>query len=355
MQSPVSTVDEAYKVCNPEQPLKDMDDPRYVDLTEVRGIKNLARTIAKRIVRTAPDFHQQLVTGHRGCGKSTELYRLKAQLEGEKFFTLYMDVEEMLDLGEVNYLDILLGIARATEEQLRENGFALNQQLLDELSDWFTEKEVIKEIKRNLESRAKVEAKIGSQIPFLGKLLAAFTSEIRSGSSQREQLRKTLEKDLSVFIERLNQLINAARLQVQKRDFKDLVIIVDGLEKMHYRELQDGQSSHAALFVHHAEQLKAPTCSIIYTAPISLVSNENLIDAFPATPFVIPMVKYNTEQGQAKLIEVVAKRINIDKLFSSPDLVNQLVTKSGGAVRDLMHWLNICKINHRRLRYFYTI
>jgi len=90
MQSPVSTVDEAYKVCNPEQPLKDMDDPRYVDLTEVRGIKNLARTIAKRIVRTAPDFHQQLVTGHRGCGKSTELYRLKAQLEGEKFFTIWM-------------------------------------------------------------------------------------------------------------------------------------------------------------------------------------------------------------------------------------------------------------------------
>ncbi|OAD20681.1 hypothetical protein THIOM_003600 [Candidatus Thiomargarita nelsonii] len=85
------------------------------------------------------------------------------------------------------------------------------------------------------------------------------------------------------------------------------------------------------------------------------MSNENLIDAFPATPFVIPMVKYSTEQGQAKLIEVVAKRVNIDKVFSSPDLVNQLVTKSGGAVRDLMHWLNICKINHRRLRYFYTI
>lgn len=38
MQSPVSTIDEAYKVCNPEQPLKNMDDPRYVDLTEVRGI-----------------------------------------------------------------------------------------------------------------------------------------------------------------------------------------------------------------------------------------------------------------------------------------------------------------------------
>ena len=44
MQYPVSTVDDAYKACNPEQPLTEMDDPRYVDLTEVRGIKNF-RTV----------------------------------------------------------------------------------------------------------------------------------------------------------------------------------------------------------------------------------------------------------------------------------------------------------------------
>jgi hypothetical protein len=131
MQYPVSTVDEACKVCNPDQPLKDKEDPRYVDLTEVRDTKNFARTIANRIERTSPDFHQQLVTGHRGCGKSTEFFRLKAQLEQDKFFTIYMEVEEMLDLGEVNYLDILVGIARITEEQLREKGFAISSSLLD--------------------------------------------------------------------------------------------------------------------------------------------------------------------------------------------------------------------------------
>jgi energy-coupling factor transporter ATP-binding protein EcfA2 len=117
-----------------------------------------------------PDFHQQLVTGHRGCGKSTELLRLKAQLESEKIFTIYLDVGIMLDLGEINYLDILLGIARAIEEQLRENDFKLNQELLEELSNWFAEKVLIQETKDNRESRAKAEAKIGSQIPFLGQL-----------------------------------------------------------------------------------------------------------------------------------------------------------------------------------------
>jgi hypothetical protein len=337
MQYPVSTIDDAYRACNPEQPLKEMDDPRYVDLTEVRGIKNFANTIAKRIERTSPAFHQQLVTGHRGCGKSTELYRLKAQLESDKFFTIYMDVEKLLDLGDVSYLDILVGIARTTEEQLRENGLTINSQLLDELYNWFSDKVLSQERKRDLESTVKGEVEIGSKIPLLGKLLAAFTSEIRSGSSQREEIRRTIEKELSVFIELLNQLISAARQKVQQHGFKDLVIIVDGLEKMHFRELADAQSTHAVLFVHHAEQLKAPACSIIYTVPISLISYANLFDAFPAAPVIFPMVKYTVAQGRTKLVEVVAKRVNIDKVFSSPDLVEQLVKMSGGAVRDLMH------------------
>ncbi|TGO02556.1 hypothetical protein PN36_23065 [Candidatus Thiomargarita nelsonii] len=48
-----------------------------------------------------------------------------------------------------------------------------------------------------------------------------------------------------------------------------------------------------------------------------------------------------TKQGQTKLIEVIGQRVNIDEVFSSPDLVEQLVKKSGGAVRDLMHLVRI--------------
>jgi hypothetical protein len=337
MQYPVSTIGEAYIACNPDEALEKMNDTRYVDLSEVRG-KNFARIIARQIERTSPAFHQQLVTGHRGCGKSTELYRLAAQLKKDKFFTIYLDVEKMLDLGEVNYLDILVAMARAIEQQVRENNFAINPQLLEEIYHWFADKVLTQERKHEMELTVKGEAEVGSKIPFLGKLLASFTSEIHSGSSQRKEIRLTLEKELSVFIKRLNQLIDAARQQViQQGGYKDLVIIVDGLEKMHYRELPDGQSTHAALFVHHAEQLKALTCSVIYTVPISLISNANLMDAFPAPPFIFPMVNYKTEQGHAKLIEVIAKRVNIEKVFCSPDLVKRLVEISGGVMRDLMH------------------
>ena len=93
------TVDEAYHACHPEIPLE-AGDPRYVDLTEVRGSFNLVEVFANRIKRTpSPTFHKQLITGHRGCGKSTELKQLKARLEKLGFFVVYIDVEDVSTWG----------------------------------------------------------------------------------------------------------------------------------------------------------------------------------------------------------------------------------------------------------------
>ena len=104
---PVSTVAEVYDACHPDIPLEDVNDPRYVDLTEVRGGESLVKSIAFAIERTrSPNFHQQLVTGHRGCGKSTEFFQLKARLENHGYFVVYLDVGETLDLGDISYLDI---------------------------------------------------------------------------------------------------------------------------------------------------------------------------------------------------------------------------------------------------------
>jgi RecA/RadA recombinase len=67
-----------------------------------RGNENLAQTVTLRISRTKPPrFHQQLVSGHRGCGKSTELRQLQAKLQDSGFFVVYLDAEETLDLGEI--------------------------------------------------------------------------------------------------------------------------------------------------------------------------------------------------------------------------------------------------------------
>jgi hypothetical protein len=74
-----------YKACNPTHPLdssNEEDRSYYVDLSTVRGEK-LIESLSRKIVRISPDESTcQLFTGHIGCGKSTELLRLKHELQG---------------------------------------------------------------------------------------------------------------------------------------------------------------------------------------------------------------------------------------------------------------------------------
>ena len=336
------TVDEAYHACHPEIPLE-ADDFRYVDLTEARGGFDLAEVFSRRIRRTpSPTFHKQLVTGHRGCGKSTELKQLKASLEKLGFFVVYIDVEDVLDLGEIEYLDVLVSIAKGVYEKANDCGLDVHRKLVEELDKWFAEKVLTEEQRQDVERALRAEFGVGAKVPLL-RMLAVITGQIKSGSSRRVEIRRRLERELSVFIQRLNALLEDVQVRLAKRGKKGLVVIADGLEKMHYRELPDGQSTHSKLFVEHAEQLKAPHCHIVYTVPISLVFNVNLGDAFPNTD-VLPMVKVAEpneartpyEPGRKALFEIISRRINIEAIFENERPVWKLVEVCGGSVRDLL-------------------
>lgn len=334
-----TNLDEVYRACDPDKPLAATDE-RYVDLSGVRGTKVIAKTIARSISRCdAAQFHQQLLTGHRGCGKSTELLRLKAELEAQNFFVVYIDVEELLDLVDLDYLDVLLSIAKETENVLRSAGIMLNDTLLENLSAWFSERVVENSATHELAGAVKSQAEAGAALPFFAKLMSSLTAEIKTASSRRTTTRQNLERELAVFIEKLNVLIDDARTKVRQRGRKDLVLIVDGLEKMHYRLLGDGQSTHAHLFVLHAEQLKAPKCHIVYTMPISLGFNANLGNDFDSI-LVIPMVK-TTADGMACLRQVIARRVDIAQVFEQPELVDRLTQLSGGVMRDLMRLIRL--------------
>jgi hypothetical protein len=109
-----------YQACNPS-PLNlgnSEDRKYYIDFSSVRGgniIKELGRTIA----RLSPDKPTcQLFTGHIGCGKSTELQRLKAELEQQGFHVVYFESSQVLEMADVDVTDILLAIARQVSDSL---------------------------------------------------------------------------------------------------------------------------------------------------------------------------------------------------------------------------------------------
>lgn len=72
-------------------------DPRYVNLDELRGDKFLIPKILREMEDCrSGEYVKYAYAGHRGSGKSTELLRLKAELQStdrgtDRYFVIYKD------------------------------------------------------------------------------------------------------------------------------------------------------------------------------------------------------------------------------------------------------------------------
>jgi hypothetical protein len=106
------------------------------------------------------------------------------------------------------------------------------------------------------------------------------------------------------------------------------------------------RTTHGALFLDHAEQLKALDAHMVYTVPISMFYSPKatqLTGAFPNYA-ILPMIKVHEEddslckEGIDLLLEVATKRTNVDRLFDK-NVVEYLAEKSGGVLRDFIRLL----------------
>ena len=121
--------------------------------------------------------------------------------------------------------------------------------------------------------------------------------------------------------------------------YEDILLVFDNLDRY------SPDTVHQVL-IEQADNLKRLRCNVIYTVPISLIyepKREALPDVFKSV--VLPMIKVrerdqswtqNFAPGIEKLTEVILKRIEVDLVFSNPELVTTLSLKSGGSLRELM-------------------
>lgn len=339
-----TNIDDAFRACNPDTPLP-AGDPRYTELSRVRGEYTKIIDSINRSINRSNDSHSKFViSGHRGCGKSTELLRLQKELLDERYFCVYFDVGEPLDLADISYIDVFISMVEAIVADLNASKIDFDAKYVETLLNWFNDKVINEQISQNnIDGGIKASAEVNNGLPLFAKIMASFTGEIKHSSTKRETIRREVEKKASEFILQINEFFSAVARTLHNskgnKNYKDLVIITDGLEKIIYRNYEDGNNSHTDLFIKHADQLKALRCHVIYTMPISLAYQSNINHDF-AQSHILPMVKMN-EEGKNKLVELVGKRINIPMVFDNPALVNQLVDVCGGVTRDLMRLIRL--------------
>lgn len=335
-----------YKASNPSRPIQ---DPRYyIDFSEVRG-GDIVQELARTIIRLSPDDPTtQLLTGHIGSGKSTELFRLKAQLEAADYHIVYFESDRDLEMSDVEVTDILLVIARQISASLESIGITLRpnyfQRLFQSISDTL---------------RMPVEISDVS----LSVGIATITTQSRDSADLRSQLHQYLEPRTKNILDAINQeLLEPAIAHLKGMGKAGLVAIVDNLDRVDPTRRMGDRLQPEYLFVDRGEQLKRLECHVVYTIPLSLVFSDDLpilTNRFGVSPLVLSMVPIQTFDGQindlslAKLRQMVLARAFPDlserdrlncltAVFADAETLDRLCTISGGHMRNLVRYLYGC-------------
>lgn len=284
-------------------------------------------------------FVKGLVSGHRGNGKTSELYRLKAQLESEGYFVIYFDIEKELGLDDVKGIEIITLIAEQISSTLHALGLSIDPTILSSIYEYFSTKTLSEVSATAADLNVEASVEVGAKLPFIASLLAKLKSTFKFSSERKVEIRKDISLDFSSFSSRLNRLIKEATTVIRRElHRRGLVAIVDGLEKLAYSVDGAGISNYVEIFERNADQLLAPQCHVIYTVPISLAYGSQL-DSFAGWPYVMPMLNLNKARSFPLIREVLSRRIDFSMVFEDLQDVDRIIAMSGGCMRDLMFLL----------------
>jgi hypothetical protein len=273
-----------------------------------------------------------LLLGHRGCGKSTELRRLKIRLEEAGHPTEIISASLEADLQNINYWDLLVlhGKALLTIAEKHDVEFAAedHEKILG-----FWNRIEIEEIKETQES-ATAAAGVGAGTPGLLRMMldafAKFTAEIKYAGSKRESIRGFVQRSSYEWIQFMTRISDTITLTC---DGKQPVLILEDLDRL------DPEPAYQ-LFGNYASTLSQMPYSAIYTFPIALSYDvrypaiENYFDCNH-----LPMIEVRhpdgslSEEGVCVLKDIVRKRSEPALIPDEP--LELLILKTGGVLRDL--------------------
>lgn len=330
-------LDHLYNAFDPYRPLP-ANDPAYVDCRAVRGDGDVLKDLGTRIRRSSKKTHQ-LYSGHRGAGKSTELLRLKADLEQKGCFVVYFAADaEDVNTEDVQYSDILLACTRHLIENLNA---ADPQPLLRWLGSCWGE------IKDLLQSEISLD-KLSLELQL--KQFAKLTASLKAEPTARHKIREAVNRHTTTLIASLNQFIADGQRSLPQN--AQLVVIADNLDRITPVPQAHGRTNHEEIFLDRCEQLKALDCHVVYTVPIALVYSQwaNDLKENYGKPGLLPMVMVKNRDGSvcdAGLVvmkQLIERRVRLysptrnleTQIFDAPETLERLCLMSGGHVRELM-------------------
>jgi len=263
-------------------------------------------------------------SGHRGCGKSTELRRLAVNPAiCAKFWPVHFTIQNEADVNNLDYRDVLLAIGGQLYRQYRaEKGRRLPKQLLRELDQFRgrVEKEVT-----NAPSPL-AESKIAAG---LDAFFAKASLEVKLEPQVRTTIRQVIEANVTELISLLNLISTTIYTQTKRWP----LVLIDDLDKPDLEQAR-------AIFYEHRGVMLQPELAVVYTVSSPLFYSQEF-EAIRDQAVFLPNVKLHPcgksrardSAGYAAMQAFVEKRMALELI--TPDALKEAICTSGGVFREM--------------------
>ena len=319
-------LDLAWSNFDPLYPLP-ADCPFYVE-REDKPLNKLKRALLREHKQPPKYFF----SGHRGCGKSTELNRLAVDEEiNQKYFVVKYSVKDICDVNNLSYIDVLFSLGAQLFIEYSDSGKELRPELIAALENW--KNDVVEQVREEIESfETSIE---GGLKAFFVSVLSKFRSE----DNTTKTIRTKIEPRLSELIEKINLIV----ADIEGKEKKKVLVLIDDMDKPNLAQAKK-------IFYDYNTAITQPACSIVFTVPISIFFSQEFT-AIRETRFFLPNVKLHhrneknitDEKGFKLMSSFIFLRMKEDLI--EPNACEYAIKMGAGVFRETARIMQICADN----------
>ena len=262
-------------------------------------------------------------SGHRGCGKTTELLHILSHPEiHKKFWPINFSIREETDIVDLDFHDVLLAIGSQMYRNYRKNGGEIPEQLLKQLNSW----------KGKVEQEVQTVLSGQSSYEFGASLDAFFINagmKMKLEPKTRIELRQVFEKDITGLIDVIN-MISAAIVSKEKRM---PLLLIDDMDK-------PDLAKATAIFHDRREIMMQPNVAIIYTVSSALFYSKEF-DAIRDQAIFLPNINLHPyKEPERHILEGYDTlrrfaHVRMDQSLINSQALDDAITYSGGVFREM--------------------
>lgn len=317
-------------------------DPYYEPILEAEPTKDPILQLAERLLWEESES-VSLLTGFRGNGKSTQLRRLRRDLEAAGCRVLLVNMADYLLMSKpLELSDFLLSLTSAVAKAVeQETG-------LEALSRSYGER-----LHRFLSAEVRIE---GLQLD-ASEAATKLGPRLQIDPDFKKQVQEHLRGHLTTLVhdahDFLGGLVDALRAQAGDPDLK-VVLLVDSVEQLRGSGEDAGrvQQSVVDLFSGQASSLALPRLHVVYTVPPFLPALAKNLGRLLGGHRVVswPNIHVRRRDGEPDpaglrvMQNIIARRYPLWEAIIPEAMLQRLATTAGGDLRDYFRLVRECII-----------